>query len=273
VLGAIISLSALGLAFGGLLGYAAKVFAVATDTRAEAIKEILPGANCGACGFPGCNALAEAIAKGEADVCACPVGGQWVAQKVADIMGTSVDMETAAEIAPLKAKLICRGGKEECGQLAEYDGLPDCRAANMYASAGRACTYACLGFGNCERVCPFGAIRMDENRLPVIDPEKCTGCRKCVEVCPKGVLTLLPETSRIYVACNSEAPAREVTSACKVGCIACRICEKVCPFDAIHVENNLAVIDYEKCRQCGLCVEKCPRNIIIDERIKKAQAV
>jgi electron transport complex protein RnfB len=149
---------------------------------------------------------------------------------------------TAAEIAPLKAKLICRGGREQCGQISEYDGLPDCRAANMFASGGRACTYACLGFGNCARVCPFGAITMDDNRLPVIDPEKCTGCRKCVEVC-------------------------------KVGCIACRICEQVCPFDAIHVENNLAVIDYVKCQQCGLCVEKCPRNIIMDERVKKAQAV
>lgn len=266
MLQAVLSMSLFGLLFGGLLGYAAKVFAVATDTRAEAIKEVLPGANCGACGFPGCNALAEAIAKGEAAPDACPVGGAAVARKVAEIMGVNLDMEAAAELAPPKAKLICRGGKEECRQLAEYDGLPDCRAANMYASAGRACTYACLGFGNCARICPFGAITMNDNRLPEIDPEKCTACGKCIEACPKGVLTLIPETARIYVACSSNAPAREVNKACSVGCIACRICEKVCPADAIHVEHNVAAIDYEKCTLCGLCVEKCPRKIIMDER-------
>jgi electron transport complex protein RnfB len=266
VLQAILSMSVFGLLLGGLLGYAAKVFAVATDTRADAIKEVLPGANCGACGFPGCNALAEAIAKGEAATDACPVGGPAVAQKVAEIMGVGLDVEAAAELVPPKAKLICRGGKEQCGQIAEYDGLPDCRAANMYASAGRACTYACLGFGNCARVCPFGAITMNENRLPEIDPEKCTACRKCIEACPKGVLTLIPETARVYVSCSSNAPARDVTRACTVGCIACRICEKVCPSDAIHVKDNLAVIDYEKCTLCGLCAEKCPRKIIVDER-------
>lgn len=267
---ALLSLGALGLVFGGLLGFASKVFAVVSDERAEAIKEVLPGANCGACGFPGCNALAEAIAKGEAPTDACPVGGAPVAQKIAGIMG--LDIEVAAELIPRKARLLCCGGKDECGQLSEYEGLPDCRAANMYASAGRACTYACLGFGNCARVCPFGAITMNRNRLPEIDPEKCTACGKCIEACPKGILTLVPETAKVYVACSSVAPARDVTKACSVGCIACRICEKVCPFDAIHVENNLAIIDYEKCRNCGLCAEKCPRHIIIDQRPEKPKA-
>jgi electron transport complex protein RnfB len=272
LLSAVISLSALGLIFGGLLGYAAKVFTVPTDERAEAIKEILPGANCGACGFPGCNALAEAIAKGEAAPASCPVGGAALALRISEIMGAADTTETDGEMAPLKARLVCLGGKDECKQIAEYDGLPDCRAANMFASGGRACKYACLGFGNCARICPFGAITMNEDRLPEIDPEKCTACGKCIDACPKGVLTLLPNNYPVYVACNSEAPGKEVARACSVGCIACRICERVCPFDAIQVVDNLAVIDYDKCRHCGLCAEKCPRNIIIDRREKKPKA-
>ncbi|MGI6576033.1 MAG: RnfABCDGE type electron transport complex subunit B [bacterium] len=272
LLNAVISLGALGLILGGLLGYAAKVFAVPTDERADAIKEILPGANCGACGFPGCNALAEAIAKGEAAFISCPVGGAAVAQKIAQIMGVEEDMEAGAELAPPKAKLICRGGKAECKQIAEYDGLPDCRAANMYASGGRACNYACLGFGNCARVCPFGAITMNADRLPEIDPEKCTACGKCIEACPKAVLTLIPGTAQVYVVCNSQAPGKKVTKVCSEGCIACRICEQACPFNAIKVINNLAVIDYEKCRVCGLCAEKCPRHVIIDQRLEKPKA-
>ena len=257
---AILTLGGLGLIFGIFLGVAYRKFAVEKDPKAEEVLAVLPGANCGACGFPGCSGLAEAIAKGEAPANACKAGGASLAEIVAQVMG----VEASAEDAKV-ARLMCRGGEEKAVRRAKYVGLTDCRSAKTVGSGGKACTFGCLGLGNCVRACPFGAMSMGADGLPVIDPEICTGCGVCVETCPQGVLSLVPAQNRVFVACSSTAPGREVRKTCQVGCIACRICERTCEHDAIHVENNLAKIDYSKCTNCGRCAEKCPQKIIINE--------
>ncbi|MDK2881813.1 MAG: H+/Na+-translocating ferredoxin:NAD+ oxidoreductase subunit [Bacillota bacterium] len=269
MVGAVLSLGGLGLLFGVLLGIAARKFAVEKDPKAVQINEVLPGANCGACGFPGCSGLAEAIAKGEAPVNACKVGGASVATKISEIMG--VKSEGTEE--KMIAHLICRGGRGVAVQRAKYEGLQDCRSAAAFGSGGKACSFGCVGLGNCVRACPFGALSMGPDGLPVVDEKKCTGCGICVKTCPKNVLTLIPEHAKVFVACSSTAPGREVRQVCKVGCIACRICEKTCEFDAIHVVDNLARIDYAKCTNCGRCAEKCPQKIIVNKLAKEKAAV
>ncbi len=259
---AIISLGVMGAAFGGLLAFAAQKFAVEADPRVEAIKAALPGANCGACGKPGCAGLAEAIARGEVPVNACPVGGAAVGAKVGEIMGIKVDPNVERRI----AKVLCQGG---CVDRSDYHGPQDCKAAVLVGGGHKSCTYACVGFGNCARVCPFGAITMSDKGLPVIDEEKCTGCTKCVAECPKAVLSMAPVSKAVHVACVSKDKGPMVRKTeCKPGCIACGICQKNCPHDAIHVVNNLAVIDYDKCVNCGVCVAKCPTKAIIMEEHK-----
>ena len=263
-------LGGLGLLFGIFLGVAARKFAIDKDPKMEEILAALPGANCGACGFPGCSGLAAAIAKGEAAPNACKAGGASVAELVAQIMGVDASNNDRQVV-----RLICRGGREQARQRAEYVGLNDCRSAKAFGFAGKACTFGCLGLGNCARACPFSAITMGPDGLPVIDPYVCTGCGVCVQTCPQSVLALVPARNRVFVACSSAAPGRQVRPVCQVGCIACRICEKTCEHDAIKVENNLAQIDYSKCTNCGRCADKCPQKIIINETLSEqsAQAV
>lgn len=257
---AVLGLGGLGLLFGILLGIAARIFAVEKDPKAEEILAVLPGANCGACGFPGCSGLAAAMAKGEAPANACKAGGASVAEVVARITGLEVSTEDRNI-----ARLICRGSHSQAVHRAEYVGLNDCRSAKSFGFGGKACTFGCLGLGNCTRACPFGAITMGADGLPVIDANTCTGCGVCVQTCPQSVLALVPARNKVFVACSSTAPGREVRKVCKAGCIGCRICEKTCEHDAIHVDNNLAKIDYSKCTNCGRCVEKCPQKIIVNE--------
>ncbi|MGE5574259.1 MAG: RnfABCDGE type electron transport complex subunit B [Bacteroidota bacterium] len=256
---AVLSLGLMGAVFGLALAFAARKFAVEQDPRQDRIAEILPGANCGGCGFPGCSGLAAAIVAGKAPVDGCPVGGQSVAAKVAAIMG--VDAGVARE--RTVARVFCQGSPDNCGSRFMYDGLSDCRAAQIVGGGAKACTYGCLGLGSCAAACTFDALHMGPDGLPVVDEGECTSCGRCVSACPRGIIQLVPASQSVTVLCRSHERGAEVRKTCKVGCIGCGLCAKVCPAGAITVENNLAVIDPAKCDACGKCVEKCPTKCIV----------
>ena len=257
ILDPVISLGSLGLIFGAGLAYASQKFAVEVDPKITAIRDALPGANCGACGYPGCDGFAEAVFDEKAPANGCPVGGEGTANTVAEIMGVEVDTGVKQV-----AKVICNGNSEKCKPKFEYNGINDCVAASMINGGDKSCNYSCLGMGTCVRACPFDAIDIVDGRIAKIDPEKCTACGICVEVCPKNVIDMVPYGQDVVIACNNKETGREVRQKCEVGCIGCRICVKACPYEAIEFENNLAFIDYEKCTQCYVCVEKCPTGAI-----------
>ncbi|MGM0607621.1 MAG: RnfABCDGE type electron transport complex subunit B [Candidatus Muiribacteriota bacterium] len=255
---AIIGLGSLGLIFGLLLGIASKLFHVEVDERIEKIDEILPGSNCGACGYAGCIGLAEAIVKGKVEPDACIPGGEEVMEKICDIMGKKGTQSTK-KVAFLK----CKGSNIDTKDIFLYSGIKDCKAAQLVSGGFKACEYGCLGYGTCEKVCPFDAIFVNEETgLVEINEEKCTGCGKCIKECPRNVLSLVPCDSKVRVTCNSEDKGAKVKKICERGCIGCRICQKVCPFDAVTITNNIAYIDYSLCRNCNLCYEKCPVKVI-----------
>lgn len=253
----VISMSSLGLALGLGLGFAGEKFAVEVDEKEEKIQSVLPGANCGGCGYPGCGGLAAAIAKGEAKVNSCPVGGSVVAQRIAEILGVN-----AEETEKTSAFIKCNGNCENAITKYEYEGMKDCRAADSTPGGGdKGCRYGCLGLGSCVKVCKFGALSI-VNGIAVVDEDKCTACGACVNICPKKLIELVPIKSTIRVECNSKDKGKETKDNCKVGCIGCKRCEKTCQNDAIHVVDNIAKIDYAKCTQCGACIAVCSQKTI-----------
>lgn len=255
----LISMGLLGALFAAGLLVASRVFAVETDPRADQVEEVLPGANCGACGYAGCRAFAEAAAGGQAPPDGCPVGGAKVASLVAKILGVEVAEGAVRKV----AQVLCAGGNAEAKIVAEYDGPRDCRVAqNTQNGSFKACSYGCLGLGTCVAACPFDAMYMDDNGLPVVIEEKCTGCGMCVRACPRNIIVLAEEPQGVHIRCRSLALGKDVRGVCSVGCIACRRCEKECPVDAITVENNLAEINYDLCINCRKCVAVCPMNTI-----------
>ena len=257
----LIILGGLGILFGVGLYIASKVFFVPVDPRVDEIEHALPGANCGACGLAGCSALAKAIVHGSATADACTPGGMGTAEKVAKIMGVSVEAKE-------KKVAIVRCQRKSAKLKYQYEGEKTCKSANLFHKGQYLCEYACLGFGDCFLVCPFDAISMVDG-MPVIDEEKCTSCGKCVSACPKDTIELQPMKNHVHVLCRSIAKGGVARKACESACIGCKKCEKICPFDAIHVENNLAVIDFEKCTSCGKCVKECPTGAIANYRQKR----
>lgn len=253
----VVVLGVLGIAIGLLLGVAGKFFTVETDERVEQVRECLPGNNCGGCGFPGCDGLAEAIVAGNAEVNGCPVGGSAVAEKIGEILG----VEAAAGV-KMVARVRCAGTCEQASLKYNYNGTMDCRQAVMVPGRGdKACDYGCLGLGSCVAACAFGALSIRDG-IAVVDKEKCVACGKCVDICPNNVIALEPYETSYQIQCNSKDKGKDVMSVCKAGCIGCGICVKQCEFGAVTLENNLASIDPDKCQGCGKCAEKCPKKII-----------
>lgn len=256
-----IVLTVLGIIFGTILAVASKVFAVEKDPREDAIVEILPGANCGGCGFAGCQAYAQAVLDGKAAIGLCAAGGSDAAEKMSAVMGVE-----AQAVERKVAMVKCRG--QHHLQKADYAGISDCRSAMFVTGDGpSACPNGCLGFGTCMTVCHFGAIEV-VNGVAQIDPEKCTGCMQCVEICPRKVIVPVSRSEDIIIACSNRQRGANTRKFCSIGCIGCHLCEKQCEYDAIHVINNLATIDYSKCVSCGRCAAVCPRKLISDSNLR-----
>ena len=252
----VIVVTVIGLIAGLGLALASKFMAVPTDQKQEQIRDCLPGANCGACGFSGCDGYAEAIAKGEAEPDKCAPGGADTASKLAEILGVEIDTS------PKVAFIGCAGNREVTTLKYGYDGMMSCAAANLVYGGPVSCEYGCIGYGDCAKACPFGAITII-NGKPVVCENECVGCGKCVAACPKGVISLIPKGTKIKVYCNNKKKGAPVVKNCKVSCIACGMCEKACENGAIKVVDNLATIDYDLCTACGKCKEACKRGAII----------
>ncbi len=261
------AISALGLIFGIILAVASKLFAVKSDPLVEEVRAALPGANCGACGYPGCDQYAEAVAADECKITLCTVGGEACAKDLERITG-----RTAEAGVRLVARVNCGGTLNNRKKSYEYTGLETCLDMAQLYSGDNACTYGCLGAGDCEKACPFDAIRMVEGVAFILE-DKCKSCEICVGVCPKNIIEMVPENAAVTIVCSNTDKGAVAMKGCSVACIGCKKCVKVCPVDAIEVNDFLAKIDYDKCINCGKCIEVCPTNAILRYNKKKKKIV
>ncbi|MFA6593451.1 MAG: Fe-S cluster domain-containing protein [Bacteroidales bacterium] len=260
----VVIITVLGLVLAAVLYLVASKFKVEEDSRIDEVEAVMPGANCGGCGFAGCRAFAEAAVKApNLDHNFCPVGGNAVMQKVASILGYEVK-----EQAPMVAVVRCNGSLEARPRTNDYGGYASCGVKAALYSGDTGCAFGCLGCGDCVSACAFGAISMDPvTGLPVVDESKCTACGSCVKACPKKIIELRakgPRNMRVFVSCVNKDKGPVAKKACKSACIGCGLCAKTCPHDAITVVDNLAYIDFEKCKLCRKCVVVCPTGAIHD---------
>lgn len=257
-----IIVAVVGLIFGIILTIASKLMFVPTDETVAAIREVLPGANCGGCGYAGCDDYAAAF-EGNPDMSPslCPVGGADLANQIAAILGVE-----AGAIEEKVATVMCQGNTLARDKVMEPDRLTSCKTAKMFYGGNWACTFGCLGMGDCQTVCNYDAIRI-VNGVAMVDRDKCIGCGACSKVCPNNLIEIHPKKMLVHVACKSTAKGAQTRKACTNGCIGCMKCQKTCKFDAIIVENNLARIDYDKCKNCGLCAKECPTGAIVNYRL------
>lgn len=252
----IIIIASIGIIAGLILAIASIVLHVPTDEKADAIQEILPGANCGACGYSGCSGYAAALAKGEAEPNLCAPGGADVMQQIVELTGGSaVAMERKT------AMVMCMGNCDNTQNKMDYDGIPTCLAASQTGGGNSACSYGCLGFGDCVAVCQHDAIEVC-NGVARVTPSLCKACTLCVKECPRSLIKMIPYKEQAVVRCNNADKGAITNKVCKVGCIGCMKCVKACEFDAITVTNFHATVDPEKCTNCGKCTEVCPKHCI-----------
>lgn len=252
------SLGGLGLLFALGLGIASKIFHVEVDPRIEEAIEALPGANCGACGFAGCKGYAEAVIRNpEVAPNLCAPGEKETAEALAKISG-----KEARAGDKKKAIICCAGSEDKVERTFIYEGILDCESAAILYGGNKACKYGCLGYGSCVKVCPFNAININGVGLPKVERNKCVGCGKCLDICPKEIIKLVPDSAKIYVACNSKDKGASVKKICAVGCIGCKLCVKACEKEAIEFDNNIPRINYKNCDDCRTCIEKCKSNSI-----------
>lgn len=257
----IVLMGLLGLFFGIILAVVNRNFAVEVDPLVHLVEDILPKGQCGACGYAGCLAYAEAVVKDKKvppDLCI--PGKAEVAKKVAELTG-----KQAASVEVRIASVRCSNPICTAKKKYKYSGIKDCLAASIMLMGPKDCSYGCVGLGTCVRHCPFGAIKLNENGLPVVDYKKCTGCGKCESVCPKKIIKMIPAGAHVEVFCSSKDKGAIARKHCNVACLGCGICKKSCPYNAIKIENNLAIVDFriclEKCKQ-SVCLEKCPTKAI-----------
>ena len=253
---AVLVLGGIGLIFGVILTAAHKKLSVKVDERLPVIRGMLGGANCGACGFAGCDAFAAALLSGEAKPEQCSVISSDSLAAIGGVLGVEVD-----ETEPMAARVLCTGRAGVAGKRYEYEGFSSCRVAAAMAGGPKLCNYSCIGLGDCVSACAFDGIRIEEG-LCVIDAEACKGCGECARVCPRGVISLLPRRQLSLVRCRNEMTARLAKSVCQNACIGCGRCKKNCEADAIIIENGYARIDPNKCTGCGVCVPLCPSACI-----------
>jgi electron transport complex protein RnfB len=252
----VVIIGGLGLIFGLVLSIASKKFEVKVDERIEKVRELLPGANCAACGHTGCDGFAEAVVEGKAGVSGCPASGAETAAKIAEILGVE-----AEEVERKIARVMCGGTYDTCRTKFDYSGIRDCAAIEPFYGGPSTCSYGCVGMGNCAKACPFGAMVI-ENGLAKVIASKCTGCGKCVEACPKKIIELVPVCLEYTVRCSSLDRGNIVRKSCDVGCIGCGRCVKACEEGAIKLHGTLAKIDPEICKNCGECEKVCPTKSI-----------
>ncbi len=272
IMTAIILILVVSLIAGLLLSYASKVFAVKEDQLFLDLREQLPGANCGGCGYAGCDDYAHALAAGkdaaEPVPCTkCAVGGPAVAAKLAEVLGT-----TAGNVERQVSFVACNGTKDNAKALYEYAGrVESCKAAKTLFGGSKECAYGCIGLGDCVKVCEFDAIHV-VNGVAVVDASVCTACGKCIKTCPQHLISLKPASEKVLVKCSNKDLGKAAMAVCKTSCIACRMCERTCQHDAVHVVDNVAVIDPAKCIGCGDCAAKCPKHAILDLALKAGAA-
>ena len=246
----------IGLVAGIILTLAAHFLAVPVDERVAQVREALPGANCGACGFAGCDEYAQKLVEEGAATNLCPPGGADTAAKIAALLGVS-----AEDVVPTMAVVHCNGTCENTTYSVDYQGPKSCKACNALFQGRGNCSYSCLGYGDCVQVCQYGAIYIQDG-VAVVDPDLCVGCNMCVTECPKAIISIVPKSSQVFVRCSSQDKGAVARKLCATACIACKLCVRKCDTGAITVENNLARIDPEKCTNCGACVEVCTTNSI-----------
>lgn len=251
-----LAIGAIGLFFGFVLAIASIIFKIEKDERIDQIAEILPGANCGGCGYAGCSSFAEAIVKDGVSCTKCNLMTEDKAKEISSIMGVD-----AGDIVKKIAVVECNGTCDKCGNKCEIYGIDDCYTASQLGTGPKNCEYGCMGLGSCVKVCSENAISIVDG-IAFIDKEKCIGCGKCVNACPKNVIRLISDKRTAIVNCSSKDKGAIVKNYCESGCIGCKICEKKCPKQAITVTDNLAKIDYELCVGCGICATACPKGVI-----------
>lgn len=252
----VVVVTVIGTLSGVVLSIASIVFAVPVDEKQENARSVLPGANCGACGYAGCDSYAEAVANGDVGVDKCIPGGADVRAQLAEIMGVE-----AGDFRKMSAFVKCNGSCDNASQKMNYAGIQTCAAANQIFGGPSSCSYGCMGYGDCVAVCEYDAIHI-VNGVSVVNPNLCVGCSMCVTECPKGIIALNPVSDTSVVVCSSHDKGPQVKKSCSVGCIGCTRCVKVCPQKAISMDNFVAVIDFENCNGCGECAEVCPQKCI-----------
>ncbi len=258
----ILLLTGIAIVCAVLLTISSVFFSVKEDETLLAVRDCLPGANCGACGYSGCDSYAKAVAEGTAATNLCIPGGDKTARDIAAVLGVE-----AADVEEKVAYVACNGTCGATERKYNYCGEPNCVAANLAYQGDKSCSFACLGYGDCVKACPHGAISVEDD-VARVDPQKCVGCGICVRTCPNHIIKLITDTTRVVVECSNHEKGAVTRKQCSNGCIGCMKCEKTCPHGAIKVIDNLATIDYSLCTGCGECVKVCPVHCIHEGNFK-----